>query len=65
LLYTAEKKGMERGIEKGIKRGKEVGKKEAKIEIAKNLLFANIDIETIIKSTKLTVKEIEELKKQI
>jgi predicted transposase/invertase (TIGR01784 family) len=53
LLYTAEKKGVERGIKRGEKR--------KAIEIAKNLLLANIDIETVIESTGLTAKEIEEL----
>jgi predicted transposase/invertase (TIGR01784 family) len=53
LLYTAEKKGVEKGIKRGEKR--------KAIEIAKNLLLANIDIETVIESTGLTAKEIEEL----
>jgi len=38
------------------------GKKEERIEIAKNLLDV-LDVETIAKKTKLTIKEVEELKK--
>ncbi len=57
LLYTAKLKGIEEGIKKGI----EKGKLEEKIEIAKNLLLANMDIEFISKTTGLSVEEIEEL----
>jgi len=39
------------------------GKKEAKIEIAKSLLDI-LDVETIAKKTKLTVAEVEALKKE-
>ena len=38
------------------------GKKEEKIEIAKQLLKNNVDIEIIINSTGLTKEEIEKLK---
>jgi len=58
LLYTAKLKG----IEEGEKRGVEKGKKEREIEIAKNLLLANMDIEFISKTTGLNVEEIEELR---
>ncbi len=48
--------------EEGKIEGKIEGKKEEKIEIAKNMLAENIDIETITKVTGLTKEEIEELK---
>jgi predicted transposase/invertase (TIGR01784 family) len=57
-LDTAEKKGIKKGIEKG----KELGKNEAKIEIAKNLLKAGIDIETIQISTGLDIETIRNLR---
>ncbi|HJD56284.1 MAG TPA: hypothetical protein LFW21_06720, partial [Rickettsia endosymbiont of Pyrocoelia pectoralis] len=47
---------------KGKEDGIEEGKIESKIEIAKNLLLANIDINIISISTGLSVKEIEQLK---
>ena len=49
-LKTAEKKGVEKGVEK------------ATIEIAKNLLKAGVDIDTIQTSTNLTKEEILQLK---
>jgi predicted transposase/invertase (TIGR01784 family) len=58
LMYTAKIEGEERGIKKGI----EKGKKQEKLNIAKNLLLAKIDIETIIKSTGLSVDEIKKIK---
>jgi len=54
LLHTAKIEGEERG--------KKIGRKEEKIEIAKNLLLANMDIEFICKTTSLSVEEIEELR---
>lgn len=47
-----------------INEGIEQGKKENSIEIAKNMLDLNINIETISKSTKLSVEEIEKLKEE-
>jgi len=58
-LRTAEMKGEKRGIEKG----REEGKKEKAIEIAKNLLNAGVDIETISNSTGLDIEEIKKLQK--
>jgi predicted transposase/invertase (TIGR01784 family) len=42
-------------------RGRVDGEKNTKIEIAKNLLLAKVDLETIIKSTGLTIEEIKNL----
>jgi len=52
LFFTTERKGME------------IGEKKAKIEIAKNLLDI-LDIETVSLKTGLTIKEIEEIKKNL
>jgi len=66
---TAEEKGFNKGLEtgkkEGIKEGIEKGEKKAKIEIAKNLLRANMEIDFIIKSTNLTKEEIEKIKKDL
>lgn len=64
------KRGIEQGIEKGraeglkrgIEQGIEKGKIETSLQIAKNLLKAGTDIETICSATKLTREEIEQLK---
>ncbi|WP_434732273.1 Rpn family recombination-promoting nuclease/putative transposase [Wolbachia endosymbiont of Zygogramma bicolorata] len=48
-LDLAEEKGMEKGIEKG------------KIEVAKAMLANNVDVNTIVKFTGLSISEIEEL----
>ncbi len=54
--YIAENKGYEEG--------KAEGRKDEKIEIAKSMLEDNIPIETIAKFTKLSIEEIEQLKKE-
>ena len=48
--------------EKSRKEGREEGEKRAKIEIAKNLILAKVDINTIVISTGLSVEEIETIK---
>ena len=52
--YIAENKGYEEGIEEG--------SKQKAYEIAKNMLEENISIEAIVKFTKLSIEEIEQLK---
>ena len=54
--------GIKQGIEHGMKQGIEKGKEEEKMSIARNLLKANIDIDTIVTSTGLSKVEIEKLK---
>lgn len=57
--------GKEEGIKKGIKEGIEKGQKVEKRNVAINLLKKNADIEIIKIATGLTVKEIDEIKKEI
>ncbi|WP_265025547.1 Rpn family recombination-promoting nuclease/putative transposase [Wolbachia endosymbiont of Rhagoletis indifferens] len=47
--------------EKGKKIGKEEGKTEGKIEVVKAMLANNVDVNTIVKFTGLSISEIEEL----
>ena len=58
LRNTIIAEAKQEGLAKGIKEGK----KEEKINIAKNMLKENIDMETIKKVTSLTKQEIENLK---
>ena len=58
--YIAENKGYDEGFEEG----KAEGRKDEKIEIAKSMLEDNIPIEIIAKFTKLSIEEIEQLKKE-
>jgi len=62
LISGARKEGIAEGIEQGIERGIAEGTRQNKIEIAKNMLNENIDIQIITKVTGLTEKEIETLK---
>jgi predicted transposase/invertase (TIGR01784 family) len=62
LLYTAEKKGLEKGLKKGKQEGIKEGEKKAKMEIAKSLLQAKVNIDIIVISTGLTIEEIKSLK---
>ncbi len=65
VLRYAKETAEEKGFHKGVKKGREEGEKKAKIEIGKNLLRANMDIDLIIKSTNLTKEEIEKIKKDL
>ncbi|MEW6526378.1 MAG: Rpn family recombination-promoting nuclease/putative transposase [Spirochaetota bacterium] len=62
LIKEGFNKGIEKGIQKGIQKGKLIGKHEERITIARNLLKSGIDDKTIIKITKLTKAQLEELK---
>ena len=50
------------GIKQGELNGRKKGEKVKQIEIAKNLLKENVNIDTISKTTGLTITEIENLK---
>jgi predicted transposase/invertase (TIGR01784 family) len=54
-------KGLKEGIEKGIDKGLKVGELKAKIEIAKNMLKQNLDLDTISNITGLDIKTIKTL----
>lgn len=60
------KRGVEKGIEQGVKRGREEGREqgreETSLQIAKNLLKAGMDIDTICSATQLPREEVERLK---
>ncbi|MFJ5423656.1 transposase, partial [Wolbachia endosymbiont of Drosophila barbarae] len=56
-LDLATEKGIQIGEERGIK----IGKEEGKIEVAKAMLANNVDVNTIVKFTGLSISEIEEL----
>ena len=53
--------GKNEGKEEGRKEGRKEGTQLEKYNIAKNLLRLNVDISTIMKSTGLSKKEIEQL----
>ena len=54
-------KGLKAGIEQGIEQGLEQGSQQEKIQIAKNLIVQNIDLEIIAKVTGLSIEEIKKL----
>lgn len=62
LLKEGFDKGIQEGIQKGIKQGRLIGKQEERIAIARNLLKSGMDDKTIIKITRLTKAQLEELK---
>ncbi|MEJ5362972.1 MAG: Rpn family recombination-promoting nuclease/putative transposase [Spirochaetota bacterium] len=62
LLKEGFDKGIQKGIQKGIKQGRLIGKQEERIAIARNLLKSGMDDKTIIKITRLTKAQLEELK---
>ena len=61
-LDFAIEKGLKQGMEQGIEQGIEQGAKQEKINVAKNMLELNIEIEKIEKVTGLVREEILKLK---
>lgn len=60
-MYDAREKGFKQGYDEGIEQGIEKGIEKNKIEIAKNLLNNNVDINVISLSTGLSKEEIKKL----
>ena len=60
-MYDAREKGFKQGYDEGIEQGIEKGIEQNKIEIAKNLLNNNVDINIISLSTGLSQEEIKNL----
>ena len=60
-----ELKGQKEGLVAGKIIGFDKGKKEEKIEIVKEMLNQNSDMDFIVKVTKLTIEEIERIKKEV
>lgn len=57
--------GIKQGIQQGVAKGKEEGINIAKIEITKEMLKSNMNIEQIEKITKLAKEEIKKIKEEI
>jgi predicted transposase/invertase (TIGR01784 family) len=58
-----KKEGYSVGLSDGISQGIAQGSQQAKIETAKNMLKDNLDIQTILKYTGLSIEEIKSLAK--
>ena len=61
-LKDGEKKGLKKGLKDGLDKGLKEGERNKSIEIARNMLNLNIDINVISKSTGLSIEEINKLK---
>ena len=55
--------GIQQGITQGIEQGITQGSQQKAIETAKNMLKDNLDIQTILKYTGLSIEEIKSLAK--
>ena len=61
IVANKEKKAAEKGREEGHKEGLAEGEFQAKLDIAKKLKDASVDIDTIVSTTGLTLDEINDL----
>ena len=61
-VKTAETRGREEGEKVGLEKGLVEGEKKARIESAKNLLKAGVDINIIATAVGLSIEEIEKLR---
>ena len=62
-LEKGMQQGMQQGIERGIEQGIEQGSKETSINIAKEMLKKEMNIDDISEITKLSVEQIKKIKK--
>ena len=62
-IAVQRQEAYEDGVEKGISQGIQQGSQQTKIETAKNMLKDNLDIQTILKYTGLSMEEIKSLAK--
>ncbi|MBQ7905615.1 MAG: hypothetical protein IJ361_07660 [Spirochaetaceae bacterium] len=62
-IAVQRQEAYEDGVEKGISQGIQQGSQQKAIETAKNMLNDNLDIQTIIKYTGLSMEEIKSLAK--
>ncbi len=60
MMYEAEQRGEERGMQRGM----QLGEYEKAISIAKELLTFGIDIDIIVKTTKLSLEQIQKLQQE-
>jgi len=63
--YFAKKEGIEEGLERGLEQGLEEGKLLEKEETARQLLAMRMDIDVVVKITKLDEKKILEIQQKI
>ena len=61
IKSEAEEKGMKKGKKEGIIEGRKAGKLEGLLQTAKNMLEANMNVETVSKLTGLSVKKIKDM----
>jgi len=64
-LQNYEQKGIEKGIEKGRAQGLAEGKAEGKAEVAREMLNEEFSDELILKLSKISAEELEQLKKYL
>ncbi len=63
-LAEGRKQGLEEGRAQGLEQGREEGIKEAQLEIAKEMLKNEVEVEMIIKCTGIAKEKLEELKRK-
>ena len=60
-LKAAREDGLEQGIQQGIEKGLEQGLEQGKLQMAKELKAAKVEVEIISRASGLTVEEVEAL----
>ena len=61
-IDTAKQEGLAEGIELGMEKGMEKGMNQKALDIARNMLADDVDINLIMKYSGLTQEQIEKLK---
>lgn len=65
ILEEMWQEALLKGLKEGKLEGELEGELKGKREVARNLLLLNVDIDTIVKATGLTMEEINTLEKQL
>ncbi len=55
-------KGRAEGWQKGLQAGRQEGRQEGKVQVARKMLSLNMDVQTVVLATELTLEEVEQLR---
>ncbi|BAP00365.1 Rpn family recombination-promoting nuclease/putative transposase [Wolbachia endosymbiont of Cimex lectularius] len=64
-IKIGKEEGRKEGRKEGREEGRKEGREEGKIEVAKAMLANNVDVDTIVKFTGLSLSEIKELQNEV
>ena len=63
MMESSKQQGIRQGIQQGIQQGMQRGSREMQLQIAQNMLNANMPMQQVAVLTRLTLLEVQQLQK--